>query len=101
MLAQMAIQEGPHAADNILAQARGEQPRPFQPHMRGEFVSVGPRWGVGWMFGTNLTGHPGHRHEARHLCEILAAGGRRVARLEANRRDAVDGLVTRPLRRTL
>lgn len=56
MLAQMAIQEGPAAADNILREARGETVKPFIPHMRGEFVSVGPRWGVGWMYGLNLTG---------------------------------------------
>ena len=24
--------------------------------MHGEFVSVGPRWGVGWMFGLNVSG---------------------------------------------
>lgn len=58
MLAQMAIQEGPAAADNILREARGEEPRPFVPHMRGEFVSIGPRWGVGWMYGLTLTGIP-------------------------------------------
>ena len=26
--------------------------------MHGEFVSVGPGWGAGWMFGMNLTGFP-------------------------------------------
>jgi NADH dehydrogenase len=58
MLAQMACQEGPATAENILAEARGESARPFVPHMRGEFVSVGPRWGVGWMLGITLTGIP-------------------------------------------
>lgn len=58
MLAQMAIQEGPAAADNILHEARREAPEAFEPHMRGEFVSVGPRWGVGWMYGITLTGIP-------------------------------------------
>lgn len=58
MLAQMAIQEGPHTARNVLREARGHSPEPFEPHMRGEFVSVGPSWGVGWMFSLNLTGIP-------------------------------------------
>jgi NADH dehydrogenase len=58
MLAQMAIQEGKHTAENILAEARGEATTPFVPNMRGEFVSVGPRWGVGWMFGRDLSGIP-------------------------------------------
>jgi len=26
--------------------------------MHGEFVSVGPRWGVGWMFNMNISGIP-------------------------------------------
>jgi NADH dehydrogenase len=58
MLAQMAIQEGPAAADNLLLEARGQQARVFHPHMRGEFVSSGPRWGVGWMYGLTLTDIP-------------------------------------------
>lgn len=58
MLAQMAIQEGPHTADNILREARGFEPKPFVPHFRGEFVSIGPSWGVGWMYGLHLTGLP-------------------------------------------
>lgn len=56
MLAQFAIREAEKAADNILAEARGLAPQPFMPHMHGEFVSVGPRWGVGWMFGVNVSG---------------------------------------------
>lgn len=58
MLAQMAIQEGPHAANNLYAEIQGQPTTPFVPHMRGEFVSVGPRWGVGWMYSINLTGFP-------------------------------------------
>lgn len=58
MLAQMAIQEGPHTAKNLLRESAGLPPEPFVPHMRGEFVSVGPRWGVGWMYGVGLTGLP-------------------------------------------
>ncbi|MBE0477428.1 MAG: FAD-dependent oxidoreductase, partial [Coriobacteriia bacterium] len=58
MLAQMAIQQGPHTAQNLLREARGQEPAPFEPHTRGEFVSVGPSWGVGWMYRFNLTGVP-------------------------------------------
>ncbi len=58
MLAQVAIQEGPHVASNILAEADGRSPEPFVPHIRGEFVSVGPTWGVGWMYSFTLTGIP-------------------------------------------
>ena len=58
MLAQIAIQQGPWVAHNLLAEANGSGPESFQPHLRGEFVSVGPTWGVGWMYGMNLTGIP-------------------------------------------
>ncbi|MDA3936063.1 MAG: NAD(P)/FAD-dependent oxidoreductase [Actinomycetota bacterium] len=58
MLAQMAIQQGPHVAMNLLRELDGRPTTPFLPHMRGEFVSVGPSWGVGWMYGMNLTGLP-------------------------------------------
>jgi NADH dehydrogenase len=58
MLAQVAIQQGPWAARNILGEAQGRGTEPFEPHIRGEFVSVGPTWGVGWMFGIALTGIP-------------------------------------------
>jgi len=57
MLAQFAIREAEHAANSVLAEARGQQPTPFVPHMHGEFVSVGPGWGVGWMFGLNVSGY--------------------------------------------
>lgn len=58
MLAQFAIREAEHTADNLLREARGQAPTPFEPHMHGEFVSVGPTWGAGWMFGKNLWGIP-------------------------------------------
>ncbi len=58
MLAQFAIRESQHASGNLLREARGDEPIPFEPHMHGEFVSVGPRWGVGWMFGMNVSGIP-------------------------------------------
>jgi NADH dehydrogenase len=58
MLAQFAIREAEHTAGNIIREVRGEAPTPFMPTMHGEFVSVGPSWGVGWMFGMNLSGLP-------------------------------------------
>jgi len=56
MLAQFAIREAEHAAVSVLGEARGVEPKPFVPNMHGEFVSVGPGWGVGWMFGVNVSG---------------------------------------------
>lgn len=59
MLAQFAIREAQHISGSILREARRQgDPEPFVPHMHGEFVSVGPRWGVGWMFGMNVSGIP-------------------------------------------
>jgi len=56
MLAQFAIRSGAYAAKSILSEARGHATAAFRPHMHGEFVSVGPRWGVGWMFGAPVSG---------------------------------------------
>jgi NADH dehydrogenase len=56
MLAQYAIREAEHAAVSVLGEARGAEPKPFVPSMHGEFVSVGPGWGVGWMFGVKVSG---------------------------------------------
>jgi NADH:ubiquinone reductase (H+-translocating) len=50
MLAQFAIREAEHTAGNIVREGRGQTLVPFEPNMHGEFVSVGPSWGVGWMF---------------------------------------------------
>ena len=58
MLAQVAIQTGPWCAKNLLAEADGGETTAFEPHIRGEFVSVGPTWGVGWMYNFTLTGIP-------------------------------------------
>lgn len=58
MLAQFAIREAEHTAKNILRELRCEQPTPFPSGMHGEFVSAGPSWGIGWMFGLNLSGIP-------------------------------------------
>lgn len=58
MLAQFAIREGECAASNIMAELDGRPTGDFVPHMHGEFVSVGPSWGVGWMWRLHLSGFP-------------------------------------------
>jgi NADH dehydrogenase len=58
MLAQFAIREAEETADNLIREAHGEQPAPFVPNMHGEFVSIGPSWGVGWAFKIHLSGLP-------------------------------------------
>ena len=58
MLAQFAITEAEHTAGNIVRELEGKPTMPFQPHMHGEFVSVGPSWGVGWMWRFSLSGIP-------------------------------------------
>lgn len=56
MLAQFAIQGGDHVGKTIVWEARGKDAGPFTPHMHGEYVSIGPRWGVGWMLGIPVSG---------------------------------------------
>jgi len=58
MLAQFAITSAEHATGNILSELDGGGTTPFVPNQHGEFISVGPSWGVGWMFGINLSGLP-------------------------------------------
>jgi NADH dehydrogenase len=58
MLAQFAITSAEHATGNILSEIDGGTTTPFVPNQHGEFVSVGPSWGVGWMFGLSLSGIP-------------------------------------------
>jgi NADH dehydrogenase len=80
MLAQLAIQEGPDTAMNIIREAGGKPMEPFRPNIRGEFVSVGPTWGVGWMFGFNLTGLPAiAMKRITYLKYWLQVGGVRLA----------------------
>jgi NADH dehydrogenase len=58
MLAQYAITSAEHAIGNLLAELDGRPLTPFKPHMHGEFVSIGPSWGVGWMWRLSLSGLP-------------------------------------------
>jgi NADH dehydrogenase len=58
MLAQFAIREAQHTAENIVRELDGLETLPYTPHMHGEFVSVGPSWGVGWAWRLRLSGIP-------------------------------------------
>ncbi|MDO9174605.1 MAG: hypothetical protein Q7V62_07345, partial [Actinomycetota bacterium] len=58
MLAQLAIESAKHATANLLAELDGRTTTPFIPRLQGEFVSVGPSWGVGWMWKFGLSGVP-------------------------------------------
>jgi NADH dehydrogenase len=58
MLAQLAIESAKHATANILGELDGRPTTPFVPRLQGEFVSVGPSWGVGWMWKFGLSGIP-------------------------------------------
>ena len=58
MLAQFAITSAEHATGNLIAELDGQPTTPFKPNQHGEFVSVGPSWGVGWMFNLKLSGFP-------------------------------------------
>lgn len=58
MLAQFAIYEAEHTSGNIIRELVGEPTAPYHPHQHGEFVSVGPSWGVGWAWKFSLAGIP-------------------------------------------
>lgn len=58
MLAQFAIREGQHTVKNLLREAGGSSTEPYVPHMHGEFVSIGPSWGIGWAWRLKLSGVP-------------------------------------------
>jgi NADH dehydrogenase len=89
--AQAAIQEGRHAAANLVRQLRGEPLRPFSPHLRGILISLGRHEGVGKVGPATVYGGPAlalkHAVEAHHAYEV---GGLRelVARLLPGPREA-------------
>lgn len=58
MLAQFAIREAQHAVGNIMNDLEGRPTTPYHPHMHGEFVSIGPSWGIGWAWKVKLVGVP-------------------------------------------
>ncbi len=58
MLAQFAIKQGLTVADSILSEIDGGGPSPWVPHQLGEFVSIGPSWGIGWAGKVHLSGVP-------------------------------------------
>ena len=58
MLAQFAIREARAHRRQHPARARRAATEPYHPHMHGEFVSVGPSWGVGWAWNLQLSGIP-------------------------------------------
>jgi NADH dehydrogenase len=58
MLAQFAIREAQHTTGNIVRELTGEETVAFHPHMHGEFVSIGPSWGIGWAWKLKLSGIP-------------------------------------------
>lgn len=82
--AQAAIQEGRHAAANLVRQLRGQPLLPFAAHLHGILISLGRHEGVGKIGPTTVYGGPAlvlkHAVEAHHAYEV---GGLRelVARL--------------------
>ncbi len=56
MLAQPALQEGAHAARNILRQARGQEPAPFPYKDLGTLAVIGRNAAVAQILGLHLSG---------------------------------------------
>jgi len=72
--AQVALEEAAAVADNIRAALEGQPRRAFEPHLRGEFVSLGRDNGVGVLGGIKLSGRLAillkRVNEYRYLVEI-------------------------------
>lgn len=56
MVAQVAMQMGTHAAQNLQRQLRGERPRPFRYHDKGTMATIGRKSAVAFIGGIELTG---------------------------------------------
>lgn len=56
MLGQVAIQEGRHAARNILRQLRGQQPEPFRYKDKGMMLVIGRAAAIAMLGGRNFKG---------------------------------------------
>jgi NADH:ubiquinone reductase (H+-translocating) len=48
MAAQFALQQGRLVADNLVAELTGKPPRPYQPKVLGEVISLGRHLATGW-----------------------------------------------------
>lgn len=55
-LAPAALQEGAHAARNVIALLRGEETRPFVYRDKGMLATIGRRRAIASVFGKKLTG---------------------------------------------
>jgi NADH dehydrogenase len=58
MIAPVAIQQGAHAARNIIRQISGLPPKAFRYRDRGKMVTIGRNSGVAEVLGRSLTGFP-------------------------------------------
>lgn len=58
MVAQVAIQQGVHAAHNILRQLAGEAPEAFRYQDKGSMATIGRNRAVAELNGRSLTGFP-------------------------------------------
>ena len=54
--AQHALQEGRHAAKNIAALLKGDEPKPLVYHSKGTTAPLGGRQAIANIYGTHLTG---------------------------------------------
>ncbi|MBR9701223.1 NAD(P)/FAD-dependent oxidoreductase [Candidatus Woesearchaeota archaeon] len=55
-LAQVAVQQGVHSANNIIRQIYGKQPKSFKYNNRGFLISIGQKYGAGQVFGVHFKG---------------------------------------------
>jgi NADH dehydrogenase len=89
---QAAVQMGQAAGKNLLRRLKGEAERPFRPHIRGAFASLGKAEGVGYMGERGFTGVSAlmvkGMIEAKHAFEAKGAAGqffKRVFRAPVNK----------------
>ncbi|RXT05382.1 NAD(P)/FAD-dependent oxidoreductase [Ammoniphilus sp. CFH 90114] len=54
--AQIAVQQGTHCAQNLLALLRGKRMQPFQPRIKGTIVSIGKKEAAGVVYGRKIYG---------------------------------------------
>lgn len=56
--ASLAMRQGQHMADTLLAEIEGRPPRTYEPLKLGELVSIGPHYAVGNPLGMPVSGYP-------------------------------------------